>query len=143
MNEGTRIAVALCLAIPLLVVVAGRRRAMARRCGVFRCSIRPAGARDGSQAWLGGRARAHWFRDVLIVEAGVFRDARRTLVVREAHAIVERRNRGPRHVVSIRLELRDGSTVEVATARRHLDLLGGPFLTAHPTLQRPPADQSR
>jgi hypothetical protein len=41
------------------------------------------------------------------------------------------------------LDLRDGSTVEVVTSRRHVDLLSGPFVTAHPSFRRPRADQSR
>jgi hypothetical protein len=127
----------------LLVVVIWRRRVVALRAGTFRCRIRPAGAQDGSPAWLGGVVRARWLHDVLIVEAGLFHDARQNLVVRAAHAIVDRGTRGRRRRIWIRLVLRDGSVVEVVTSRRHVDLLSGPFVTAHPSFQRPRADQSR
>lgn len=114
------------------------RRSADRRDGVFRCKIRLVGDQDGSRSRPRGRARAHWVDDVLVIDTGLLYRTTRVLPVRTVHGFLDPTVTGTKfeRFVSLRLELDDGSTVEVAGALDSVDMLGGPFLTAHSTLPR-------
>ena len=128
------------LIVCVVAAVWRRRRSADRRDGVFRCKIRLAAERDGSRAGPRGRAHARWVHDVLVVEAGLMHRTTRVLPVKTVHGILDPTVTvtRERQVVSLRLELDDGSTVEIAADADRADDLGGPFLTAHPVLRRTP-----
>jgi hypothetical protein len=130
----------------LLIAIATwrRRRSNDRRDGVFRCRIRPAGPRDGARLGARRAARARWAHDVLIVRTGILSRTLRVLPVRHAHRILELRVNPPRSsTVSIHLEADDGSSYEITTTPDRVDLLAGPFVTAHPAIGERGTDRMR
>jgi len=79
--------------------------------------------------------KARWVHDVLVVHRGGWSLGTELLPVSRVHGRL-----GPtvnvrgRQWVSLRLELDDGSVMDVAAPRDLADELGGPFLTAHDSL---------
>jgi hypothetical protein len=84
--------------------------------------------------------RARWVHDVLVVEDGLLLPTTRVLPVKTVHGILDPTVTVTRErpVVSLRLELDDGSTVEITVDADRAHDLGGPFLTAHPVLRSTP-----
>jgi hypothetical protein len=114
-----------------------RRRSADSRDGVFRCGIRFVGDRDGSPWRPRRRAHAHWVHDVLIVDRGLLHRTTRALPVRTVHGFLDPSITGAKfeRSISVRIELDDGSIVEIQAAADSIDSIGGPFLAAHPTLR--------
>lgn len=108
--------------------------------GVFRCRIRVSGAEDGSKAWPRRPVNARWVHDVLVLDWGLLRRRRHALGVRTAFGVLDptRTLTSDEGVVSIRLELDDGSIIEASARESDAEWLGGPFLCAHPVVRRTP-----
>jgi hypothetical protein len=124
--------------VVMAVLLIRRRRSVQRIEGLFKCRLRTvASSRSGSYTWPRRQVRARWVHDVVVVYRG--RLDRRTdlLPVSTVHGRV-----GPildihgDPCVSLRLELDDGSTVDMATRPHFADELAGPFFGAHAKLHQ-------
>jgi hypothetical protein len=126
-------------AFALVVVLQVRRsRSPQRTEGLFRCRLRKvAGNGSGSYVWPRRQVRARWVHDVLVVYRGRLDRGADLFPVSSVHGRV-----GPvvdvhgDPCISLRLELDDGSTVDLAARPHFAEELAGPFLGAHSKLHQ-------
>jgi hypothetical protein len=125
------------LGVPVWLIVGAlggalwSRRTFRRAPGVFPCKTRLISGSEDSGNWPRATAYARWLHDVLLVHAGLALVRVRALPVAGVDAQItsapDVKLKGD-HPVSIRLELDDGSVVEVAASKDASQTLAGPFL---------------
>lgn len=120
-----------------VVALAWRRHVVDRPGDAFRCTLQPIDEVSGCPGRPLRRSRARWVHDVLVVDSGFVIRRTRVLPVKTVHGSIEPTVCGRRlkSTISLRVELDDGSAFRIFAEPPRIDSLGGPFLTAQPTIR--------